>query len=140
MSQSYESHAHRPVPSLVSFFLCLGAAAGFAGYLLMGWNTIALAFGLLIGAVLVVIVTQRMYTTKLQDRIIMLEMKVRCAEVLRAGEDARLADLTPKQIVALRFASDAELGPLLDRTVREQLSPNDIKKAIRQWRADLHRT
>lgn len=70
----------------------------------------------------------------------MLEMKVRCAEVLAAGEDAKLARLSPKQIVALRFASDEELGALLDRAVTSQLSPNDIKKAIAAWRPDHHRT
>jgi hypothetical protein len=90
--------------------------------------------------VLVNISVARLYSTKLQDRIIMLEMKVRCAEVLPAGEDARLAQLSPKQIVALRFASDAELGALLDRAVRERLTPTDIKRAVRDWRPDLHRT
>ena len=140
MSQSYESHAHRPVPTLVAFVLWLGAAAAFTAYLVFGWSTWTLTIGLLLGAVLVTIAAQRMATTRLQDRIIMLEMKVRCAEVLRAGEDTRLADLSPKQIVALRFASDAELGPLLDRAVLEKLSPDDIKKAVRQWRADPHRT
>ncbi len=39
----------------------------------------------------VVIGIGRLYTTALQDRIIMLEMKVRCAEMLPAGEDAELA-------------------------------------------------
>jgi Family of unknown function (DUF6526) len=140
MSQSYESHAHRPVPTLVAFGLWLGAALAFGAHLIGGWNTSALVIGLLLGAVLATLSAQRLSTTKLQDRIIMLEMKVRCAEALRAGEDARLAELSPKQIVALRFASDAELGPLLDRAVRERLSPDDIKKAVRQWRADPHRT
>ena len=91
-------------------------------------------------AVFVNISIERVYTTKLQDRIIMLEMKVRCAEVLQAGDEDRLEELSPKQIVALRFASDAELGELLDRAVRDRLSPDDIKKAVRQWRQDLHRT
>ncbi|HTM30499.1 MAG TPA: DUF6526 family protein, partial [Vicinamibacterales bacterium] len=63
-----------------------------------------------------------------------------CAELLPAGDDSRLAQLTPKQIVALRFASDAELGDLLDRAVRERMSPDAIKMAIREWRADMHRT
>jgi hypothetical protein len=40
----------------------------------------------------------------------------------------------------LRFAADAELAALLDRAVRERLSPADIKKAVREWRADPHRT
>jgi len=96
--------------------------------------------GLLFGAVFMALSIGRIYTVRLQDRIIMLEMKVRCAEVLPAGEDARLAQLTPKQIVALRFASDAELGDLLDRAMRERLSPADIKRAVTQWQADYHRT
>ena len=72
-----------------------------------------------------------LYTTKLQDRIIMLEMKVRCAELLAAGEDAKLAQLGPKQIAALRFASDQELGALLDRAVREQLAPGTSRRPSR---------
>ena len=70
----------------------------------------------------------------------MLEMKVRCAELLAGGHEAQLAQLSPQQIVALRFASDAELGELLERAMRERLSPADIKKAVREWRADPHRT
>jgi hypothetical protein len=140
MSQSAASHAHHPVPTYLASALWLGAAVAFGGSSVLGWNTQGLAFGLLLAAVFVNISIARLYTTKLQDRIIMLEMKVRCAEVLPAGEDARLAQLSPKQIVALRFASDAELGALLDRAVREQLSPADIKQAVRQWRPDPHRT
>ena len=82
----------------------------------------------------------RVYTVKLQDRIIMLEMKVRAAELLPAGQDAQLAKLSPKQIAALRFASDEEFGALLERAARENLPPKDIKAAIKTWRPDLHRT
>ena len=138
--QSYESHAHHPIPTYIASALWLGSAIAFVGSVFFGWNAQALAFGLLLCAVLVNISVGRVYITKLQDRIIMLEMKVRCAEVLAAGDDARLAQLSPKQIVALRFASDAELGALLDRAVREGLSPVDIKKAVREWRMDPHRT
>jgi hypothetical protein len=77
---------------------------------------------------------------RLQDRIIMLEMKVRCAEVLPAGQDARLNELTPKQIVALRFASDTELGDLLERAIREKMPPSAIKQAVKNWRPDHLRT
>jgi hypothetical protein len=51
-----------------------------------------------------------------------------------------LSKLSVKQIVALRFASDDELGSLLERAVRENLSPRDIKGSIRSWRPDLYRT
>ena len=82
----------------------------------------------------------RAYIVKLQDRIIMLEVKVRAAELLTAGQDAQLAKLSRKQIAALRFASDAEFGALLERAARENLPPKDIKAAIKTWRPDLHRT
>jgi hypothetical protein len=138
--QSAESHAHHPVLTYIATLFWLASAISFGGALLMGWNSQTLAFGCLLLAVLINISIERLYTTRLQDRIIMLEMKVRCAETLPAGDDARLTRLSPKQIVALRFASDAELGDLLDRAVRDRLSPDDIKRAIRQWRPDLHRT
>ena len=138
--QSAASHAHHPIPTYIASAVWLAAAIAFGGSMLFGWNTQAIAFACLLLAVFVNISIERVYTTGLQDRIIMLEMKVRCAELLPAGDDSRLGQLTPKQIVALRFASDAELGDLLDRAVREQMSPGAIKKAIREWRADLHRT
>ena len=138
--QSAASHAHHPIPTYIASAVWLAAAIAFGGSMLLGWNTQAIAFACLLLAVFVNISIERVYTTGLQDRIIMLEMKVRCAEVLPAGDDSRLVQLTPKQIVALRFASDAELGDLLDRAVREQMSPDAIKKAIREWRADMHRT
>ncbi len=138
--QSAASHAHHPIPTYIASAFWLAAAIAFGGSMLFGWNTQAIAFACLLLAVFVNISIERVYTTGLQDRVIMLEMKVRCAELLPAGDDSRLGQLTPKQIVALRFASDAELGDLLDRAVREQMSPDAIKKAIREWRADLHRT
>jgi hypothetical protein len=138
--QSAASHAHHPVPTYIASALWLAAAIAFGGAVIFGWSTQAIAFACLLLAVFVNISIERVYTTGLQDRIIMLEMKVRCAEVLPAGDDSRLVQLTPKQIVALRFASDAELGDLLDRAVRERMSPDAIKKAIREWRADMHRT
>ena len=60
--------------------------------------------------------------------------------MLAAGQDELLAQLSPKQIVALRFASDDELGELLARAVREQMTPDAIKRAIKQWRPDYLRT
>lgn len=138
--QSYASHAHHPVPTYVATALWLAAAVLLGGAILGGWPTRDAALVCLLLAVLVTISIGRLYTTRLQDRIIMLEMKVRCAEVLPAGEDARLARLSPKQIAALRFASDDELGALLGRAATEQLSPDAIKQAITSWRPDPYRT
>ena len=138
--QSYESHAHRPVPTQIVGLLAMTALVLMIGYLFFGWQTRDWAILAVIGAVFVLGGISRLYTINLQDRIIMLETKIRCAEVLPAGQDANLAKLSKKQIVALRFASDEELGGLLERAVRDNLSPKDIKASIKTWRPDWHRT
>jgi hypothetical protein len=140
MAQSYANHAHHPVPTYAATVFTLAALVTLIGAWAFDWPTLYPGLISLALAVTVLVAISRTYITKLQDRIILLEMKVRCAEVLPAGQDARLAELSPKQIVALRFASDGELGALLDRAIRERLSPSQLKQAIQQWRADHLRT
>ena len=140
MAQSFASHAHRPVPTLVAAAFALLAIVLLIGAWQFSWATFYPGVLSLSAAVVVLVSISRSYIVRLQDRIILLEMKVRCAEVLPAGQDARLAELSPKQIVALRFASDSELGALLDRAIREKLPPKEIKRAITHWREDLLRT
>ena len=138
--QTYASHAHRPTPTLIAALLTLTALLCLVGSALFGWRTLYPGLAALCFAVFVLVAISRLYIVRLQDRIILLEMKMRCAEVLPAGQDARLNELTPKQVVALRFASDAELGDLLDHAAREKLPPADIKRAIKHWRGDYFRT
>jgi len=140
--QTYETHAHRPVATIIGYLFVVVALVAFT----MRWNgtggRTAFAIGLLgvLGAEITLLAISRTYITKLQDRIIRLEMRVRCASLLTAEQLALFPQLGIKQIVALRFASDAELPPLLERAVRERLSPADIKRAVRSWTPDLHRT
>jgi hypothetical protein len=42
-------------------------------------------------------------------------------------------------VVALRFASDAELAGLTRRAIEEKLEPKKIKAAIQNWRPDFTR-
>jgi Family of unknown function (DUF6526) len=138
-SQSAANHAHHPIPTYVASVLWLSAMALLA---VDGWLGATHRLGVVVlgFAVLVLISIGRTYIVKLQDRIIQLEMQVRCARVLPAGQDELLAQLSPKQIVALRFASDDELGDLLQRAVKEQMAPVAIKQAVKQWRPDYLRT
>lgn len=139
-SQSAANHAHHPVPTYIAAVLWVLAMGCIAGSMWFGWNLLQ-AGVLLLGLTLFpVIGIGRWYVVKLQDRVIQLEMQVRCARVLPAGQDELLVQLSPKQIVALRFAADDELGDLLQRAVREQMTPVAIKGAIRQWRPDYMRT
>ena len=138
--QSYEHHTHRPVPTALVALFAVTALVLMVGQIAWGWQTRDWAIFAAIAAIVLLGAISRLYTINLQDRIIMLETKVRCAELLSAGQDANLAKLTRKQIIALRFASDEELGPLLERAVRENLSPKDIKASIKTWRPDLYRT
>ena len=74
----------------------------------------------------------RVYTTKLQDRIIKLEMKLRFAQLLSPAQQAMLARLSLPQVVALRFASDSELPALVERADRDRLTADQIKTSDHQ--------
>ena len=137
--QSFKSHAHRAIHTNIVWLFAL-IALGLMVQQLRGDDTRDWAIIFAILAIIELGWISRVYTVKLQDRIIMLEEKVRAAELLPSGGDAQLAKLTSKQIAALRFASDEELGSLLERAARENLQPKDIKASIKTWRPDLHRT
>jgi hypothetical protein len=78
----------------------------------------------------------RRFPMKAQDRAIRAEEGLRYFILTRKPLDSRL---TTAQIAALRFAPDDELLPLADRAAAENLLPDEIKKAIKQWRPDHHR-
>lgn len=138
--QTYANHAHRPVLWTVGFVFWMVASAGFAGWLLgRAWGMAVLLGGLL-GVTGVVLTIGRRYITRLQDRIILLEMRVRGASLLTPAQQELLASLPKAKIVSLRFASDGELPALLERTVAEDLTPDAIKRAVMQWRPDHLRT
>ena len=141
-TQTYENHRHNPKLTAIGFFLVLLSLVAFALRWLKIGGSVMFGVGLicLAAADLVLLQISRSYTTRLQDRIIKLEMRTRCAALLPAAQQAALGRLTTPQIVALRFASDAELPALLERADREQLSSEQIKKAIQNWRPDLDRT
>jgi hypothetical protein len=78
----------------------------------------------------------RVFALKAQDRAIRAEENLRHFAMTGKLLDARLTVL---QIVALRFASDAEFVLLAARAADKNLAPKDIKQAIQTWRADEYR-
>jgi hypothetical protein len=90
-------------------------------------------------ALLILTVKCRTNDLKLQDRIIRLEERLRFNALLPSDTLPHVEELTIRQIVALRFASDHELPALTHRALTQQLEPKAIKQAIANWRADHHR-
>jgi hypothetical protein len=141
-TQSYATHRHNPKPTGIGFlFVVLALVAFSLRWFEIGGRAMFAAGLLSLSASIVVLLSiSRTYTTKLQDRIIKLEMRLRGAQLLSAAQQAALNRLSNPQIVALRFASDEELPGLLERAEREQLTADQIKKAIKNWLPDLDRT
>jgi len=96
---------------------------------------------LLVMALVLLVMAGRMrsYATHLQDRIIRVEERLRLASLLEEPLRSRISELSGPQLIALRFASDAELPALVQRTLDEKLTRADIKKAVTNWRPDYSR-
>src|SRR4051812_23134171 len=82
----------------------------------------------------------RLMALKVQDRVIRLELTSRLRTCLPGDLQARMNELQPGQMVALRFASDRELPDLVRDVLAGKLtSQNEIKKGIKDWQADFLR-
>ena len=98
----------------------------------------AVAFVVLCAAT-VVALKVRLYSLRLQDRVIRLGERLRLATVLPESLRSRIPELTEPQLVGLRFAPDGELPGLCEKALRENLSRGDVKKSIQSWRPDYWR-
>ena len=92
-------------------------------------------------ALLLGVFLARFYSLRVQDRLIRLEETLRMQALLPAELQSRIHELHPSQFVGLRFASDAELQPLVERVLmqKEDLNSEAIKKSIKTWRPDTLR-
>jgi len=95
---------------------------------------------LFVVAVVGMLLRLRPYSLKMQDRIIRLEMRLRLREVLTGALAGRINELTVRQLVGLRYASDEELPALVEKVLAERIEKaDDIKKLVKNWQADDQR-
>lgn len=98
---------------------------------LAAWNVIVAI------ALVTAIFKSRSMPLRAQDRIIRLEERLRLERVLPADLRARIPELSPSQLIGLRFAPDDEVPELTRRTLNGELKgAGDIKRAVATWRAD----
>jgi hypothetical protein len=90
--------------------------------------------------VAVLCLAARAMSLRVQNRLIRLEMRLRMKELLPAALNERAKVLSIRQLIALRFAGDAELSGLVERTLNGDFArPVDIKRAVTDWQPDYMR-
>jgi hypothetical protein len=141
MAQSFQNHS-RFVPAFHYFVLPM-LVVNFV------WHIIQMVrhfdSGTVIGsltafALIVLAFTARVFALTVQDRVIRLEMRLRLQQLLSSDLRARIVDFTPSQLVALRFASDAELPDLARKVLDEKITDRkSIKQLVKTWQPDYLR-
>lgn len=81
----------------------------------------------------------RLYALKLQNRIILNEMRNRYFHLTGKTFEEKEQNLKLGQIIALRFAPDNEVLGLMDRAIAEKLTSKEIKQQIKNWKGDYIR-
>lgn len=141
--QNYKNHIRFYTPHHFVFYPLIGLLFGFSTWkaftedlnsslwifmavilLLVGWLSFML---------------RQHYALTLQNRIVVLEMRYRYFALTRNRLELLENRLTFGQIAALRFSTDEELASLVERTLAEGLSPDEIKKSIQNWLPDKSR-
>ncbi len=138
--QNFANHT-RQVPAFVIGMLVLMVNLIGRLYDLRYGISFGSVMNVLVGAALVVlIVFGRNSTLAVQNRLIRLEMRLRLAGVLPADLSSRIPEFTLDQLIALRFASDAEMPALARKVLDEKLNDRKvIKQLVKDWQADYLR-
>lgn len=141
-SQDYKTHK-RLIPTF-HFFLFGLVVVTFIGSVVNLFNSFGNHDRLYNAALLVSISTilvflfffARIFALKAQDRAIRAEENLRHLILTGKAMDNRL---TIGQTIALRFAPDEEFLELAQKAAEQNLTPDQIKRAIRNWKADHYR-
>jgi len=138
--QNYANHIRYYTPHHFLFYplaagllaLSIGAGIKSTGD---GWLWISI-ISLWIMLIFLSFMVRQHYALTCQNRIVRMEMRFRYFTLTQQRLDLLESQLSFEQIAALRFASDEELPALLRSALNEHLTPDQIKKSIKNWVAD----
>ena len=140
--QNYRNHPrYVPLFHFVTFALValtlIGAVVTLIMALTAGGGIIGAAQFLAVSVILVsYFFFQRRFALRAQDRAIRAEENLRHFVLTGKLLDGKIS---MTQVIALRFAVDDEFVGLAQRTAAENLSNDDIKRTVRNWRGDHYR-
>lgn len=139
-TQNFQNHVRR-MPGWVNVvFLILLANILWSGYRMLSFSIDSVMAFLVSLALMALAFVARTQTLTVQNRVIRLEQRLRFRELLPPDVAARASALPVGQVVALRFASDAELPVLVNEVLSGQLTAaKDIKLKVRDWQGDFLR-
>ena len=139
--QSYKNHTRFLPPFHFFTIPILAANVVYAGRHVYNAPNITTAWSLIVAVALVMMgLLSRLQALAAQDRVIRLEMRLRLKQLLPADQQSKINDLSTQQLVALRFAGDAELPGLVSDVLSGKLPKSkDIKMGIKNWQADWQR-
>ena len=138
--QNFNNHAQMvPGYHYLTFSGMIALLGGSINYLLKSSpENKYLASLLVLTSIIFVLVAwfARTFALKAQDRAIRAEENLR--HFVLTGK-LLPSSLRVGQIVALRFAPDAEFPALVEKAAADNLSGKEIKQLIQNWKADFYR-
>ena len=142
-TQNYSNHKRYYIPHHFIFLPILAGlqTLGVWKYFNDKENTLIwLLFSVIIFLIIYLTVMVRQhYALENQNRIIRLAFQQRYFEIFGERSDQVIKQLRFSQIAALRFAYDEEFKALLAQALNKNISGDEIKKSIKNWRPDYHR-
>jgi hypothetical protein len=138
IKQEYSNHRHLvPLYHFLTFTAMAVLLVGSIRYLWVSQDyMLPFLFVLMVLTLISVSFHCRSFALKAQDRAIRAEENLRY--FILTGKRLN-QDLSLFQIIALRFASDEEFVSLTERTIEQNLKPDEIKRLIKNWRPDYYR-
>lgn len=143
MAEQNLSNHVRMVPGF-HYFVMPVMALNF-GWSIYRWKVAGFSLDAFIGvltaaALVMLMFYARLFALKVQDRVIRLEERMRLEKLLPDDLKPRVGEFTSGQLVAMRFACDAELPALARKVLTGNIKEGRaIKQMVQTWRPDYLR-